>query len=38
MLPKRYTDEKQYIMLMKMGSEEDNINWLNLSVNYLKKT
>ena len=25
MLPKRYTDEKQYIMLMKMGSKEDNI-------------
>ena len=25
MLPKRYTDEKQYVMLMKMGSEEDNI-------------
>ena len=24
-LPKRYTDEKQYIMLMKMGSKEDNI-------------
>ena len=25
MLPKGYTDEKQYIMLMKMDSEEDNI-------------
>ena len=25
MLPKRYTDEKQYIILMKMGSKEDNI-------------
>ena len=25
MLPKRYTDEKQYMMLMKMVSKEDNI-------------
>ena len=25
MLPKGYTDEKQYIMLMKMDSKEDNI-------------
>ena len=24
-LPKRYTDDKQYIMLMKMDSKEDNI-------------
>ena len=25
MLPKGYTDEKQYIILMKMDSEEDDI-------------
>ena len=25
MLPKGYTDEKQYIMLMKMNSKDDNI-------------
>ena len=25
MLPKGYTDEKQYIILMKMDSKEDNI-------------
>ena len=25
MLPKGYTDEKQYIMLMKIDSKEDNI-------------
>ena len=25
MLPKGYTDEKQYIMLMKMDSKDDNI-------------
>ena len=25
MLPEGYTDEKQYIMLMKMDSKEDNI-------------
>ena len=25
MLPKGYTDEKQYIILMKMHSEEDNV-------------
>ena len=33
MLPKGYTDEKLYIILMKMDSKEDNTN---LSDNYLK--
>ena len=37
MLPKGHTDEKQYIILMKIDSKEDNVKLANLFVNYLKK-
>ena len=37
MLPKRYTDEKQYIMLMKMGSKEGNIKLAKLVCQLSKK-
>ena len=36
MLPKGYTEEKQYITLMKMDSKDEIKNWPNLFVNYLK--
>ena len=37
MLPKGYTDEKQYIMLMKMDSKEDNIKLAKLVCQLSKK-
>ena len=37
MLPKRYIDEKQYIMLMKMGCTEDNIKLAKLVCQLSKK-
>ena len=37
MLPKGYTDEKQYIILMKMESKEDNIKLAKFVFQLYKK-
>ena len=37
MLPKGYTDEKQYIILMKMDSKEDNVKLAKFVCQLYKK-